>query len=104
MNDHAKTIREQQHAQENAVIEALEQRGAPFLWAWIFAMCIAAGVGLWNGYQKLVETEEQVKALSARYVELQQQNEAFVQCLNGRPIALGNEVLRCRIKKQEVQL
>lgn len=104
MNDHAKTIREQLKEAEDAAMAEMEQRGAPFLWALVFAMVIAAGIGLLDGLQSYFATKEQIKTLSARYVELQQQHEAFVQCLNGRPVVLGDDVLHCRIKKQEVQL
>lgn len=101
MNDYAKTIRQQLQEAENAAMEELEQRGAPFLWACIFAMVIAAGIGLWNGYQKHIAIEEEYAQLSARYAELDRQNSMFLLCLNGQPIGLGDAVLRCRIKPQE---
>lgn len=105
LNDHAPKLREQQRCEaENAFMEELERHSAPLLWTVLSAIFMASALGLVDGLLQKHQFEKEYAALSARHAELKQQNEAFVQCLNGRPIALGNEVLICRIKNHEVKL
>lgn len=84
LNDHAPRIRAQQlQAAENAAMEDLEQRGAPLMWAMCVVALLLAADGLHSGWQQ--------------YADLAAQNEAMIQCLNGKAIGLGDSVLRCEI-------
>lgn len=87
--DHAPRIRaQQQQAAEDAAIKELENRTAPLFFAVYLAAAAAVfgpavdGLGQW----------------AAHYADMAAQNEAMVQCLNGRAISMGGEaVLHCEV-------
>ena len=86
LNDHAPRIRAQQlQAAENAAMENLEQRSAPLMWAMCVAVLLIAADGLYSRWQQ--------------YTEMAAQNEAMIQCINGRTIGLGDAVLRCEVRE-----
>lgn len=89
LNDHAPSLRDKQRAeQENKAMEELEQRGAPLLWAvYVAAVLLVIGVAV-DGWQQ--------------YAELAAQNEAMIQCLNGKVIGLGDSVLHCEIVQHKL--
>lgn len=102
LNDHAPILREQQRREaENAYMKELERHSAPLLWMFLCAIVLAAVFGLLDGLLQKHQYEKEYAALKAKHAELAAQNEAFIRCLNGQPVGLGDAVLRCRIKPQE---
>lgn len=88
MIDHAPHIRAQQQAQqENTVMAELEQRSAPLLYAIIAAIIILS----------LSALIEQADTFLDHYIDLAAENEAMVQCLNGRLISIGNTLVGCQM-------
>lgn len=93
MFDHAPRLRaEQQQAADLAAIEDLERRSAPLQWAVILAVLVIC----------LVQAAEQLHAHVERYIDLAAQEEALVQCLNGRMLRVGGAFVRCEV--QEIQM
>jgi hypothetical protein len=89
MNDHASRIHaQQQQAAEIAAVESLRNLAAPLFGAVAVAVLLLAASGIRYGW--------------AQWQEMQQQNNAMVQCLNGQPLALGKAVLRCQISSYEL--
>lgn len=102
MIDHAQRIRaQQQQALENAAMEELEKRSAPLLWT-VYTVTIVTVLSI---------ATNQAATFADRYVDMAEQNEVLVQCLNGHPIGMDDEILRCKVDqyklvagiKQEVQ-
>jgi uncharacterized protein HemX len=89
MNDHASRIHaQQQQAEENAAMESLKNLAAPLFGAVAVAVLLLAASGVRYGW--------------AQWQDMQRQNDAMMQCLNGRPLALGKAVLRCQISSYEL--
>ncbi len=88
--DHAQRIRaQQQHESDQAAIDELERRSAPLHWsviAAVLAISLAAAVdGLTSHIQ--------------RYTALAAQEEALIQCLNGRMLKLGGAFVQCQVRE-----
>jgi hypothetical protein len=84
MNDHAPRLRAQQRqAAEAAAAESLNALAAPLFCAIAVAVLLLVASG--------------VRHVWMQWRDIQQQNEMMMQCLNGRPLALGKAVLRCHI-------
>lgn len=90
MIDHAPRIRaKQQQEADQASIEELERRSAPLHWAVIVAaVCITLGAAI-DGLSAHIE----------RYTALAVQEEAFVQCLNGKMLNLGGSFVHCDVRE-----
>ena len=93
MEDHAQRIRAQQQAErENAEMAELERRSAPLHWA---VMCAVLAIVLAQAVDGLSSHIE-------RYTALAVQEEAFLQCLNGKLLKLGGAFVHCDVR--EIQL
>lgn len=90
MIDHAPRIRaKQQQEADQASIEELERRSAPLHWAMIVAaVCITLGAAI-DGLSAHIE----------RYTALAVQEEALVQCLNGKLLKLGGSFVHCDVRE-----
>lgn len=78
-------LKAQQKEQENAAMAELEQRSAPLFWMVFVAVGLIA-TGLLTDHVE-------------RYLELAADQEALVQCINGKAIFLDDEVLHCNVKQ-----
>lgn len=93
MIDHAPYIRAKQQAeQENAEMAEMEKRSAPLLWAVyvaVFAVTLSFAIEGLSGHIQ-------------RYSALAAQEEALVQCLNGRVLQLGTAFIRCDVSEYQL--
>lgn len=89
MNDYApRYLAQQQQAADQAVIDELEGMAAPLMMAIKAAVLVFILGGAWSALSGHVE----------QYIELAANNEAMVQCMNGRTIGLNEDaVMRCRV-------
>lgn len=93
MIDHAPRILAEQQAQrENIVMEDLERRSAPLLWAVYLAVLVLS----------LGSAAESAQAYIKHVGELAAQGEAFAQCLNGRTYKIDNVVVRCDVQERQL--
>lgn len=90
MIDHAPRIRaqQQQKADQEAIAD-LERRSAPLQWAVMFAAVAITLVAAIDGLSAHIE----------RYAALAVQEEAFVQCLNGKLLKLGGSFVHCDVRE-----
>ena len=87
MIDHAPRIRAlQQQQSEQEAINDLERRSAPLLWAVYFAVAIIT----------LALAADGVHTHFKRYTDLGAEEEALVQCMNGKLIAFGSTFVTCQ--------
>lgn len=90
MIDHAARICAQQKAErENAEMAELEQRSAPLRWA---VMCAVLAI-------VLVQAVDGLSSHIERYTALAVQEEAFIQCLNGKLLKLGGSFVHCDVRE-----
>ena len=87
--DHAQRIVSKRAAEsDDAAIADMEQRAAPLLWT---VYIVAVTVVLCLAGDLLVKHIDS-------YLDMAAQQEALVQCLNGKIIGLGNEAaMRCQV-------
>lgn len=93
MIDHAPRILAEQQAQrENEVMEDLERRSAPLLWAVYMAVLVLS----------LGSAAESAQAHIKHVAALASQGEAFAQCLNGKAYMIENVVVRCDMQERQL--
>lgn len=93
MNDHAPRLRAQQQKElENAEMAELERRSAPLMWATCATILIMAFCAMADG---VIEHFNE-------YAELAAQQEAMIQCINGKAIGLDDAMLRCEVRKYQL--
>jgi hypothetical protein len=86
LNDHAPRIRAlQKQAAENLAIEEMERRSAPLFWVVLSALIVIL----------ISATADHIE----HHLEMVEQGEVLVQCLNGKSIELGDALLRCQVKE-----
>lgn len=84
MIDHAPAFHARQRAEEeNRIIADLERHSAPLQWSLIVALCIFLASQVWEGWEY--------------YADMAADNEAFVQCMNGKVIGIGDAVMKCQV-------
>lgn len=89
MKDHAPRIRAQQQQEvENAESQALASRAAVLFWAIYVALALLIAGWIVDAWHSRCEQVSQ--------------NEALAQCLNGRAIAIGDAVLRCKVSNHRL--
>jgi hypothetical protein len=95
VNDYAPRLRaQQQQASDQAVIDELEGMAAPLMLA-IKATVLAVFLcQVWDAMSGSVE----------KYVQLAADQEAMVQCINGKTIGMGDSVLRCHVYELNTRL
>lgn len=93
MNDYAPRLRaqQQQAADERAIIE-LEQHIMPLMLSVKVTLIGLALALAWNFVGGHIE----------HYLSLAADQEALVQCINGKAIFLGDDVLRCEVKQYQL--
>lgn len=87
-NVYIQRLKVQQHEQENAAMAELEQRSAPLFWMVFVAVGLIA-TGLLTDHVE-------------RYLALAADQEALVQCINGKAIGLDDAMLRCEVKHYQL--
>lgn len=89
MNDHTPRINAARRAAEElAAIEELERRTAPLIWMTYVAAFVAVLAIAVDGWDK--------------YADMAAQNEALVQCINGKTFRLGDALLSCEVREYKL--
>jgi hypothetical protein len=89
MIDHAKEFHARAKAEkENAVMAELEKHVVPMQWMVLVVVVMLCVAQLYDGWHYVAD--------------MTAQNEAMLQCINGKTLMLGDAMLRCEVS--QVQL